>query len=136
MKQQMPGPHSKAASDKSQTNPISPLKGAYARSAKRYGKVIGPNQARHWHGQALSAYTWMRCDKGPQRWWLHHLGKAGGPDCPCGHHRQDGHHITFTCPIHESERRRLIRARTYDTWESLDHEFLIKDRDGGQEWGV
>ena len=86
-----------------------------------------------WHRHALSAHTWMRTDKGPQRWWLHHLGKAESPACPCRHNRQDGHHITFACSIHETERRKLIGARTDNTWEALDQEISIKDEESSRE---
>ena len=61
--------------------------------------------------QALTAYTWMRTNKGPQRDWLHRIGKAESPACQCGHHKQDGHHITFTCPRAERRRLQLIGHR-------------------------
>ena len=48
--------------------------------------------------------------QGPLRWWLHKLGKAASPACPCGYHRQGGYHITFPYPIHATERRKLIGA--------------------------
>ena len=54
------------------------------------------------------------------------------PTWPCGHHTQDGHHITFRCPIHATERRNLIGARDDDTWEALDRPLDIKDE--GSDW--
>ena len=55
------------------------------------------------------------------------------PTWPCGHHTQDGHHITFRCPIHATERRNLIGARDDDTWEALDRPLDIKDKGSDQE---
>ena len=64
-----------------------------------------------WHRHSLSTYTWYRTEKGPQRAWLHRIGKADGPSCPCGHPEQTGEHITFHCPRHENERNRLLRGK-------------------------
>jgi len=51
-----------------------------------------------WHRPPLSGYTWMRAYRGPQKCWLHHIGKADDAGCPCGHPSQGGEHIFFTCP--------------------------------------
>ncbi|KAF8432009.1 hypothetical protein BGX38DRAFT_1276999 [Terfezia claveryi] len=34
-----------------------------------------------WDRHTLSAYTWMRTNKGPQKSWLHHIGKAESEAC-------------------------------------------------------
>ena len=89
--------------------------------------------------QALSAVTWMRTDKGPQKNWLHRLGKATSPACNCGHPLQNGHHITFHCPSWATLRTSLIGDRK--EWAELDDPIWIKTGpgpedviDGGEEW--
>lgn len=75
--------------------------------------------ATSWSRTALSAYTWMRTEKGPQRQWLHHIGKAEDPHCPCNHDTvQSGLHITFSCPTHAPTRNRLLGNKR--SWEDLD----------------
>lgn len=64
-----------------------------------------------WHRHALSAYTWYRTEKGPQKAWLFHLRKVGDPSCPCGHPRQTGEHITFHCPRYNAMRERFLGSR-------------------------
>ena len=71
-----------------------------------------------WHRHALSAYTWYRTGKGPQKSWLAHIRKIDDPICPCGHPSQTGEHIVFHCPLHDTMRKRFLGART--TWEELD----------------
>lgn len=57
--------------------------------------------AINWDRHALSAYTWMRTERGPQKAWLHLIGQAENPNCLCdGLTPQSGHHITFDCPLH------------------------------------
>jgi len=75
-----------------------------------------------WHRHAVSAYTWLRTNKGPQKPWLHYIGKSDDPSCPCGHPRQDGDHITFHCRRFEKERANLLGP--LETWEKL----------GGANW--
>lgn len=48
-----------------------------------------------WSRQALSAYSWMRCDRGPQKSWLHHVGKSDTTECGCGHPLENAHHIVW-----------------------------------------
>jgi len=79
-----------------------------------------------WHRHALSAYTWYRTEKGPQKAWLYHIKKAENPSCPCGHPLQTREHITFHCPIHQSERSRLLRGRT---WVEIDQPDWRKEGD-------
>lgn len=83
---------------------------AWSRSVWRSDTVaVGLGQRRSdWHRGALSAYTWLRTGRGPQKAWLHRTGKADEPSCPCGLPREDGTHITFSCPMFRKERRGLI----------------------------
>jgi len=55
------------------------------------------------------------------------LGKAANPACPCGHPREDGNHITFTCPRFSLERRKLIGLA--ESWVELDAPRWIKEGD-------
>ena len=72
-----------------------------------------------WHRHALSAYTWLRTGKGPQRDWLHHIGKSTDPACPaCGASPTSGQHLVFSCPTHLTRRRELLGGRS--SWEQLD----------------
>ena len=103
------------------------------RQQQRQNQAYGLGRCTDWPRRALSAYTWMRTNKRPQRRWLHHIGKAGGKECSCGHDTQDGHHFTFLCPLYETTKRRLIGARESDSWESLDKPLLIKGREEGRE---
>ena len=56
-----------------------------ARSLTSFGTINAS-----WGRQALSAYAWLRTNKGPLKSWLHHVKKAPSPQCPCGHLTQDG----------------------------------------------
>ena len=74
----------------------------------------------------MSALTWLRTNKGPSNSWLHRIGKSDSPACPdCHHHSQDGDHITFHCPAHNTARGDLLRGRT--TWEELDQDLYLQD---------
>lgn len=85
---------------------------------------------RHEQGFGLShsnynQRAWVRTDRGPQRSWLHKIGKADSPACPhCGHEQDTGHHITFECPKWETSRRCLIGDRK--DWSDLDNPIWIK----------
>jgi len=80
-----------------------------------------------WHRHALSAYTWYRSERGPQRAWLHHIRKIDDPACPCGHPKQTGEHIVFHCPNHDPNRSHLLRGKK--TWEDLDKPDWRKEGD-------
>ena len=90
--------------------------------------------------KALAAYTWLRTDRGPQRSWLHKIGKADTPNCPrCQYHTDSGQHITFECPTWDTLRQSLIGQRKQ--WADLDQAIWIKQGpdtkdifDGGEEW--
>ena len=77
------------------------------------------NGRTNWGKHALAAYTWARTDRGPQKAWLHHIGKAGDPSCTCGHPSQDGEHLVFHCPDTRIPRAEFLPADGR-TWESLD----------------
>ena len=72
-----------------------------------------------WHRHALTAYTWFRTERGPQKAWLHHIRKIDEPSCPCGHPSQTGEHVTFHCPQHALMRRRLLGTKK--NWPELDY---------------
>jgi len=80
-----------------------------------------------WHRHALSAYTWLRTERGPQKAWLFQIRKSQDPSCPCGHPIQTGDHITFHCPLHQSARNRYIRSRK--SWPELDDPVWVKEGD-------
>ena len=71
-----------------------------------------------WSRKALSAYTWMRTNRGPQLEWLHRIGKTDSPLCPCGE-IQSGDHVIFHCTAHRVARTALL-GPTDHTWEALD----------------
>ncbi|KAF8417882.1 hypothetical protein EV426DRAFT_706634 [Tirmania nivea] len=86
-----------------------------------------------WHRHALSAYTSLRTNQGPQNYWLHFVCKANSPACPnCDHPSEDGHHITFDCPHYRQQRQeRIGDART---WEDLDKPIWRKEEGEEEEW--
>lgn len=83
-----------------------------------------------WNRQALSAYTWLRTDRGPQKSWLHKIGKSETSLCSCGHHTENGHHLTFECPLFLEQRKTLGNVRD---WEDLDRPIWVKE-DGEDDW--
>ncbi|KAF8422182.1 hypothetical protein EV426DRAFT_706328 [Tirmania nivea] len=83
-----------------------------------------------WNRHALSAYTWLRTDRGPQKQWLHHIGKADSAACTCGYHTQDGTHLTFNCPDFQPQRTALGSIKD---WEDLDRPIWIEEEDG-ERW--
>ena len=97
---------------------------ASARTAPGFGK-----RRTEWGKHALAAYTWTRTDRGPQKAWLHHIGKAGNPSCACGHPSQDGDHLVFHCPSLASPRARLLPPEI-DTWEDLDDPHWVTEAGG------
>jgi len=67
-------------------------------------------------------------NRGPLKFWLHHIGKAEDPSCGCGHPTQDGDHIAFHCPLLGPQRARLLpEART---WEGLDDPHWVTEAGG------
>jgi len=97
---------------------------AATRSAPGFGK-----HRTDWGRHALSAYTWTRTNKGPQRGWLHHIGKAALPTCQCGHPNQNGAHLVFHCPLTAELRARLLPEGA-DSWETLDEPHWISEPGG------
>lgn len=79
----------------------------------------------------MSAYAWCRTEKGPQRSWLHKIGKAESDGCPCGHHiQQDGRHLTFDCPQFQEQRQAMGSIKD---WEDPDRPIWIK-KEGEEDW--
>ncbi|KAF8415586.1 hypothetical protein EV426DRAFT_663716 [Tirmania nivea] len=98
-----------------------------SRSQHRTVRSFGIRRSA-WNRQSLSAYTWLRTDRGPQGSWLHHIKVIDTPACPsCLHPIQDGRHVTFHCP--EYTRQRTILGDIRD-WEDLDHPIWIEEEDG------
>jgi len=86
-----------------------------------------------WNKHALAAYTWTRTNRGPQKAWLHHIGKADDPSCLCGHPIQDGDHLVFQCPRLATPRARLLPPEC-GTWEELDGpHWVTEPGEGGKE---
>ena len=88
------------------------------RKVYRAQPSLGLGSRALWKRKALTAYTGMRTNRGPQREWLHRIRKADSPLCDCGA-IQSGDHITFDCPEHQPARAALLGPIAH-TWESLD----------------
>ena len=84
-----------------------------------------------WGHRALAAYTWFQTGKGPQRQWLHKIGRAEDPSCPCGAVVQSGEHIVWHCNLHRHEHRRN-RIAAGSTWEELDGKVWVPNEGA---WG-
>jgi len=97
-----------------------------ARKAARTQAGLGIRRT-DWHRHALSAYTWYRTERGPQKAWLHHIRKIDNTTCSCGHPRQTGEHIVFHCPNHDLMRTRLLRGKR--SWEAIDEPDWRKEGD-------
>jgi len=80
-----------------------------------------------WHRRAVPAYTWFRTDRGPQKSWLHRIGKSADATCPCSSLVENGDHITFICPRFNKERAEWLGTRS--TWEELDSPVWGKEGD-------
>ena len=106
-------------------------KGKAQRAISRTGPGFGKRRTE-WGKHALSAYTWTRTNKGPQRAWLHTIGKADDPTCPCGHPTQDGNHLVFHCAHLATSRRKLLPPGIA-SWEGLDDPHYVTE--GGREEG-
>ena len=70
-----------------------------ARAGERSVAGYGKGSKVQWGRRALAAYTWFRTGKGPQRQWLHKIGKAEDPSCLCGAAVQSGEHIVWHCNL-------------------------------------
>lgn len=94
------------------------------RKAARTKEGFGKRRVE-WSRQGLSAYTWMRCDRGPQTSWLNQVGKSITTECACGHPLENAHHIVWDCPRLHRQRSLLLGERR--TWEELDKQVWIKE---------
>ena len=104
--------------------------GKAIRKSERAQPSFGNGNRPLWRRRSLSAYTWMRTNRGPQREWLHCIGKIDSPLCDYGE-VQSGDHLTFSCPAHHIARQALLGTGKH-TWESLDPP-RYHDGGGGQE---
>ena len=110
-------------------------KGKQARAQLRSRQGFRLGTAIQFNRKALSAYTWMRTNKGPQRQWLHHIGKVDTPFCPCDSTTiQSGDHLTFSCRLLQQARRPLIGNRS--TWTDLDLPRWIGEDPDNKEDGI
>jgi len=87
-----------------------------------------------WGRHALTAYTWLRTNRGPQRSWLQKIHKTDTANCPrYPHPVEDGFHIT-PCYRNAREnlggRQQMGRPRQTDMgrggrWRRLGHDGRI-----------
>ena len=80
--------------------------GKAIRKEARSQPGFGMGNRPMWNRRSLSAYTWMRSNRGPQLEWLHKIRKTDSLLCPCGA-IQSGDHIVFECPQHHTARQAL-----------------------------
>ena len=110
-------------------------KGKRERAEMRRREGFRLGTATDWTRQALSAYTWTRTDRGPQKQWLHHIGRAENPYCPCDSNTiQSGEHLVFDCPLHARARQTCIPGM--QSWKELDSPHWIKTGPNEKEDGV
>ena len=69
-----------------------------------------------WHSRAISAYTWCVTKEGPQRRWLHRIGREEAPECHCGDSAQSGRHVVEGCGK-LTELRRVL-GQGLEDWET------------------
>ena len=94
---------------------------AISRASRKSARIQAGfgHRRSEWNQHSLSAYTWMRTDRGPQKQWLHHIGKAASPRCSCPDEPPEtGHHLVFSCPRFARPRAEFLGERT--SWEELD----------------
>lgn len=96
-----------------------------AKTASGYG-VRRPEWNRH----AMSAYTWLRTDRGPERQWLHKIGKEGQQHANAVTKHKSGRHIVFDCPEYSEQMKALGNI---ENWEDLDRPIWIAEEEE-DEW--
>ena len=101
------------------------------RAAERRCPGYGKNRSE-WHRTAMTGFRWLRCNKGPIRHWLQKIGKADSLQCPCGHHKEGGDHLTFQCPTYPSIRNKTLGSRRSRI--ELDEDVFIQDKDDPEVW--
>jgi len=104
-------------------------RGRTQRAEMRYTPGYGKGRS-NWGKHALAAYTWTRTNRGPQKEWLHHIGKTEDPSCTCGHPHQNGEHLVFRCPNTADSRNKFLPPDV-DTWETLDEPHWVVTKPGG-----
>ena len=73
-----------------------------------------------WHRRAIKAYTWCVTEKGPQRKWLHKIGKVDTPECHCHQEKveeQSGRHTVEGCRL-LVEVRGIVEKEAMREWET------------------
>ena len=86
-------------------------------------------KVRSWDRDALKGYTYICTDRGPFRAWLHKIGRAESPMCPCGKAIQNAAHV-MTCELvkggaeRSAEDMEFCRAVFRFLWD--------KDKDGDE----
>ena len=100
-----------------------------ARAAERKVEGYGLGGRTQWGRRALSAYTWFRTGKGPQRELLHKIKKTEDAHCDCGAAVQSGDHIVWHCALYQTERRRnrMAGLEGPEGWKQIDHLIWVED---------
>ena len=67
--------------------------------------------------------------------WIHKIGKADDPSCPCGAAVQSGEHIVWHCNLHRYERaRNRITTMTREgEWGDLDGKIWVPNEEAGDD---
>ena len=99
-----------------------------ARASERAVRSFSLGNKVNWGRRALAAYTWFRTGKGSQRQWLHKIGKAEDPSCPCGAAEQSGEYIVRHCTHHSYERAHNFITSTRE-WSNLDTKIWVPNDD-------
>ena len=100
------------------------------RAESRKVPTFGKGRLVNWKRRALSAYTWMRTGRGPQKEWLYRIRAAADQSCPCGGHSQSGEHVVWHCRLHDEERRRnRIHQTRAGEWGDLDDPIWVPNDD-------
>ena len=103
-----------------------------ARANERKAAGYGKGDKVQWGWRALTAYFWLRTGKGPQRQWLHKIGKAEDPSCPCAAAVQSGEHIVWQCNLLLGGRR-WNRVEGTRGWEDLDGKIWVPAEGEGED---
>ena len=112
-----------------------------ARAAHRSTPSLGLGKRTMWPRQPLSAYTWMRTNRGPGPMRALEpgstkLARQTALNVQPAPTTQYGRHIVFHCPALTQQRNRLIGAREVDDreWADLDRPILIRDTQSPNEY--
>ena len=79
-----------------------------------------------WTRQALKGLTYITTDRGPQRWWMHKIGRAESPACPCGGWTAQNAAHLMTCHwVADGRGRRWEEVREDAEWCEKLADFLL-----------